>query len=342
MTTKTPYRAPISCEDVRALFSEPSGTHEAPGVERLGALRGHLSLCAQCRATYGARLEELVQHELSPKIVHGLGATMSIEVQQELLARLNDTDLCIRMAAVEALGSLGVAMPDAVQQALLDRLEDPEWTVRMGAVQALSRLDAAMPEAVRRALEARVMDRDPDVKQAAEAALSLVSASAASVGKSGVQPSRDGFQRLVATTRDLLWSMCAPRLTPAFATMGGSHRVVLEEEEAKGTEIPSAIVLTEAESVHAGPLLTGSGRFHLTVHGPESRLVGKDLCCDLQLIEGRRLSLRTPIRAASEASGWEAIFDEPILTDPSLHSEADYRVPFDRDYLRLVVRPSRA
>lgn len=153
------------------------------------------------------------------------------------------------------------------------------------------------------------------------------------------------MQKLVASTRDFLWSLCAPSPTPRLATMGKEQSVqsmVLEEEEAKGTTTPFTMVLAEAGSDHAGPLLTGSGRFHLALHGPESRLVGKDLCCDLQLIEGQTLSLRTPIRAASEGNGWEATFDEPILTDPSLHAAADHQIPFDRDYLRLVVRPPLA
>lgn len=339
MTIPTRYVSPVSCDDLRAVFSKDAPDPNEYGVERLGAFRGHLSLCAKCQATYGARLEELVQQTLSPKIIRGLGATMSVDVQQELLARLTHPDLCIRMAAVDALGTLGTAMPVAVQEALVARLADPDWTVRMGAVQALSHLGTTMSAAVRQALEARLADPDQDVRQVAEEALSLV----------GPPPVKEksrsvSLQRLVAATRDLLWSLCAPTLTPAFATMSGSHshRVMLEEEDIKGTTISSTIVLTEEDYVLTGPLLTGPGRFQLALHGPGSRLVGKDLCCELQLIEGQTLSLRAPIRTASNGKGWEVTVDEQVLTDPSLHSEADHHIPFDRDSLRLVVRPSQA
>jgi hypothetical protein len=122
--------------------------------------------------------------------------------------------------------------------------------------------------------------------------------------------------------------------------MNASTSPVLEEEGATGTKAGTSVVLTEKEHVHAGPLLTGSGRFQLVLHGPESRLVGKDLCCDLQLIEGQTISFRTPIHALSDASGWEAKFDELLLTDASLYSTQDYRIPFRPDYLRFIVRPS--
>ena len=172
------------------------------------------------------------------------------------------------------------------------------------------------------------------------------------------------IQGLVARTRDFLWSLCTPSPIPGVEALGGlgtamtvsvqhallatlgkkqsTQSMVLEEEEAKGTTTAATIVLTEAESVDVGPLLTGSGRFHLTLHGPEARLIGKDLCCELQLMDGQMLSLHTSIRAALEGTGWEATFDEPVLTDPALHAVADYQIPFDSHYLRLVVRPAQA
>ncbi|MFO0701974.1 MAG: HEAT repeat domain-containing protein, partial [Nitrospira sp.] len=172
MTTKMPYRVPVSCEDLRALFSRSSGARERPGVEQLGAFRGHLSRCGQCQATYGAQLDQLVQQAFTVTTVRGLGPEMSKSVEQILMSRLLHPDLCIRMAAVDALGTLGVMMSAAVQQALLERLEDPEWMIRMGAVKALSCLDTAMPADVRRALEARRMDRDEDVRETAVETLS--------------------------------------------------------------------------------------------------------------------------------------------------------------------------
>lgn len=175
MTTNTRYLQSVVCDDVRALFDKLARkeflTLEDRGVERLGAFRGHLRMCDQCRSTYGERLEALIAQALSGTTIAGQGHTFSPETQQALLARVTDPDLLVRLAALDALGSLGEAMTPAVQQALVEQLKDTNWTVRMVAEHSLAGLGAAMPQSVQQALVARLEDGDPSVREAASQAL---------------------------------------------------------------------------------------------------------------------------------------------------------------------------
>ena len=175
MTTNTRYLQSVVCDDVRALFDRLARkgllTLEDCGVERLGAFRGHLRMCDQCRSTYGERLEALIAQALSGTSVASQGHTFSPEMQQALLTRVTDPDLLVRLAALDALGSLGEAMTPAVQQALVEQLKDTNWIVRMVAEHSLAGLGAAMPQSVQQALVARLEDGDPSVREAASQAL---------------------------------------------------------------------------------------------------------------------------------------------------------------------------
>lgn len=175
MTTYTPFLQPLACDDIRILFDKldrkTALTLEECGVERLGAFRGHLRTCGQCRSTYGERLEALIAQALSGTSVAGQGHTFSPEMQQALLARVTDPDLLVRLAAIDALRSLGEAMTPAVQQALVDQLKDTNWTVRMVAEQSLAGLGDAMPQSVQQAVVERLDDGDSSVRETAIQAL---------------------------------------------------------------------------------------------------------------------------------------------------------------------------
>lgn len=62
-------KSPVVCDDIHTLFAtlarNESLALEECGVERLGAFRGHLCACDQCRGTYGERLEGLIAQALS-------------------------------------------------------------------------------------------------------------------------------------------------------------------------------------------------------------------------------------------------------------------------------------
>jgi len=147
------------------------------------------------------------------------------------------------------------------------------------------------------------------------------------------------LQKLLATTRELLWEPFSVAPIPVMGTLNGGSSLAVQEVDARGAVVGSALVLSEPANIKGLPILTNTGRFRFALQGSDARLVGKQLTCTIQLIEGKTVSLRTSIRAGSGTNGWEAVFDEAVLTDPATLAKDDYQIPFD--HLRLVVNSSR-
>ena len=153
-----------------------------------------------------------------------------------------------------------------------------------------------------------------------------------------VQPLTHALQKLLATTRDMVW----PRSyglagVPAMATLsGGGEGVLVQEVNEEGQAVGEPLLVSE-DNVLQGPLLTTEGRFHLRLKGTEPHLIGKTLICTIQLIENKTLSIQTAIGPSATTPGWEAAFDEELLTDPAILSDKEYRVPFH--YLKFLVEP---
>ncbi len=154
------------------------------------------------------------------------------------------------------------------------------------------------------------------------------------------QPLSAMLQELLATTRELLWEPFSMAPIPAMSTLSGGSSLAVQEVDAKGAVVGSALVLSVPANIQEPPVLSNTGRFRFALHGSDARLAGKQLACDIQLIEGKSVSLRTSIRAASDTNGWTAVFDEALLTDPATLAKEDYRIPFD--HLTLTVQSSTA
>ncbi|HMS82558.1 MAG TPA: hypothetical protein PKD12_02780 [Nitrospira sp.] len=167
----------------------------------------------------------------------------------------------------------------------------------------------------------------------------LQSAADSSTQTTGLaKPLVHALQKLLAETRDILW----PRSfglagTPAMATLSGDGKLSLQEVNEAGQAVGTPLSVSE-DDVIQGPVLTKEGRFQFRLKGTEPHFIGKRLICTIQLIEEQQaVSLQTTIGPSSTTSGWEAVFDEELLTDPALLSNREYRVPFD--YLQLLVEP---
>lgn len=153
-----------------------------------------------------------------------------------------------------------------------------------------------------------------------------------------VQPLSHALQELLATTRDILW----PRSfglagTPAMATLSGDEGVRLQEVNETGQPVGTSLFVS-ADDVMQEPVLTKEGRFQFRLKGTQPQWIGKRLICTIQLIEETQtLSLQAVMVPSATTTGWEAVFDEGLLTDPATLSDREYRVPFKN--LKFVVEP---
>lgn len=152
-----------------------------------------------------------------------------------------------------------------------------------------------------------------------------------------VQPLTHALQQLLAATRDMVWPpFHGLAHTSATHTLGGGGGAVLQEMNEEGHAVGTPLLVSE-DNVLQGPRLTKEGQFQLRLTGTEPHLIGKTLICAIQLMDGKTLSLQTAIVPSATTTGWEAVFDEGLLTDPAMLSNKDYRIPFD--HLKLVVEP---
>jgi HEAT repeat protein/outer membrane murein-binding lipoprotein Lpp len=94
----------------------------------------------------------------------------------DALARLEDSDRKVRMAAVSTLGQLDAATLAQHAPALVARIEDSNWHVRRAAVSTLGQLDAATLAQHAPALLALLEDSDSDVREAAVSTLGQLDA----------------------------------------------------------------------------------------------------------------------------------------------------------------------
>lgn len=151
-------------------------------------------------------------------------------------------------------------------------------------------------------------------------------------------PLSERLRRLVVATRELLWEPFVAVPTHALGVSSGASGVTVQEVDTAGAPAGAVVVLSSPEHFQQPPVLMHDGRFRFVVRGTDAGWVGKQLHCEIKLVEEQTVSFETPIRATSGTDGWEAAFDEEVLTDQSTLAQNDYRIPFD--YVKLVVRPS--
>lgn len=151
-------------------------------------------------------------------------------------------------------------------------------------------------------------------------------------------PLSERLLRLFAATRELLWEPFVAAPIPALGVLSGASGVKVREVDAAGAPVGGVVMLSSPEHFQLPPVLTRDGRFRFVVRGTGAGWVGKQLHCEIKLVEEQTASFDAPIRATSGTGGWEAAFDEQVLTDQSTLAQNDYRIPFD--YVKLIVRPS--
>ncbi len=152
----------------------------------------------------------------------------------------------------------------------------------------------------------------------------------------GTVPLSARLQELLATTRDILWPRWLTGI-PAMATLSGDEGVNLQEVNEAGQAVGTPLFVSE-DHVTQGPVLTKQGRFQFRLNGTQPQWIGRRLICTIQLIEKTQtISLQTAMVPSAATTGWEAVFDEGLLTDPATLSDREYRVPFNQ--LKLVVEP---
>lgn len=152
-------------------------------------------------------------------------------------------------------------------------------------------------------------------------------------------PLSERLQQLLAATRELLWEPFVSAPFPSPGTLSAA-RVTVQEVDASGAPIGSVVVLSSRKHFENPPILTSAGRFRFVLRGSDARWVGKQLTCEIKLLEDQIVALGAPIQATSSPAGWEAVFDEEVLTDPETKTQEDYSIPLD--YLKLVVHSPRS
>ena len=145
------------------------------------------------------------------------------------------------------------------------------------------------------------------------------------------------FQYLLAATRELLWEPFVVAPLQPFPTLSG-NQVTVREVDVAGAPVGGVVVLSSPEHVEQPPVLTSNGRFRFAVRGTGASWIGKQLHCEIKLVEEQTASFDASIRATAGTDGWEAAIDEQVLTDQATFTPDDYRIPFD--YVKLTVRPS--